>query len=87
MTPLEKVAIFLVSIGLETGQRIIALMDTSEINAVVPQIRSLTEISPEMQGIVWDEFKELGYEAQMNPVETLTVIRFLFNGSRIRYPY
>lgn len=83
MTPLEKVAIFLVSIGLEKGQRIIALMDNSEINAIVPRIRSLTEISPEMQQIVWDEFKELGYEEQMNSVETLTIIRFLFNGSKI----
>lgn len=87
MTPLEKVAIFLVSIGLEKGQRIIALMDNSEINAVVPQIRSLTEISPETQEIVWDEFKALGFEDQMNPVETLTIIRFLFNGRSIRYPY
>lgn len=83
LPPLEKVAIFLVIIGPEKGQKIIALMDNSEINSIVPRIRNLNEVSPEMQKIIWDEFKGLGYEDQMNPVETLTIIRFLFNGSKM----
>ncbi|MEN6568170.1 MAG: hypothetical protein ABFC57_17950 [Veillonellales bacterium] len=68
---------------------------TESINAVLPpsrnkphsvrvhEIRSLTAISPEMQKSVWDEFKELGYEDKMKPSETLNIIRFLFNGSKI----
>ena len=70
-------------IGLGKGQSIIALMDNGEINAVVPEIRRLTALVPETQESVWAEFKELGYEDKMNPSETLTIIRFLFNGSKI----
>ena len=83
MVPIKKVAIFLMIIGVEKGQSIIALMDNGEIKAVVPVIRSLTAISQEMQDSVWAEFKELGYEDKMKPSEMLTIIRFLFNGSKI----
>lgn len=83
MIPIKKVAIFLMSIGVEKGQSIIELMDNGEIKAVVPEIRSLTAISPEMQKSIWAEFKELGYEDKMKPSEALTIMRFLFNGSKI----
>lgn len=83
MIPIKKVAIFLMTIGVEKGQSIIELMDNGEIKAVVPEIRSLTAISPEMQKSIWAEFKELGYEDKMKPSEALTIIRFLFNGSKI----
>ncbi|MEN6411217.1 MAG: hypothetical protein ABFC84_00450 [Veillonellales bacterium] len=81
--PIKKVAIFLIILGMEKGQSIISLMDISEINAVVSEIRRLTALSPETQKSVWDEFKELGYEDTMSPSETLTIIRFLFNGTKI----
>lgn len=83
MTPLQKVAVFLMIIGAEKGQNIIALMDNSEIKAVVPEIRGLTAVSPATQGRIWAEFKELGYEDKLNPSEALTVIRFLFDGRKI----
>ena len=83
MLPIKKVAIFLVIIGVEKGQRIIALMDNGEINAVIPEIQSLTTISQEIQERIWTEFKEFGYEDNMKPSEALTIIRFLFNGSKI----
>ena len=82
MTPLKKVAIFLMIIGLEKGQSIIALMDNREIKAVVAEIQSLTVLSREIQESVWNEFKELGYEEKMKPSDVLTVIRFLYNGSK-----
>lgn len=83
MTPLKKVAIFLLIIGVEKGQSIIALMDNGEINAVVSEIRRLTVVSQEVRESIWAEFKELGYEENMNPSEALTIIRFLFNGRKI----
>lgn len=83
MKPIQKVAIFLMIIGVEKGQRIITLMDNHEINAVVPEIRSLTAISTEIQRSVMVEFEELGYEDTMKPAEALTILRFLFNGSAI----
>jgi flagellar motor switch protein FliG len=70
-------------IGVEKGQSIIALMDINEIKAIVPEIRGLTVVSPDVQENIWTEFKELGYEEQMKPSEVLTIIRFLFNGSQI----
>ena len=70
-------------IDVEKGQRIIALMDNSEINAIVPEFRRVTEIAREIQEGIWAEFKELGYEDKMNPSEVLTIMRFLFNGSKI----
>jgi len=81
--PTKKVAIFLIIIGVEKGQKIIALMDNSEINAVIPEIQSLTVISQEIQERIWAEFTELGYKDNMNPSEALTIVRFLFNGSTI----
>ncbi|MBP2639858.1 MAG: hypothetical protein H6Q66_809 [Firmicutes bacterium] len=81
--PIKKVAIFLMIIGIEKGQSVIALMDNGEIKAIIPEIRNLTAISPEIQENIWKEFTELGYEDTMNPSETLTMIRFLFNGSKI----
>ncbi|MEN6621775.1 MAG: hypothetical protein ABFD50_09530 [Smithella sp.] len=83
LLPVKKVAIFLIILGMGKGQSIISLMDISEINAVVSEIRRLTALSPEIQRSVWDEFKGLGYEDKMKPSETLTIIRFLFNGSKI----
>ena len=81
MTPPKKVAIFLMIIGLEKGQSIIALMDNREIKAVAAEIQSLTVLSQEIQESVWTEFKELGYEENMKPSDVLTVIRFLYNDS------
>ena len=72
-------------IGVEKGRSIIALMDNGEINTVIPQIQSLTVISQEIHESIWAEFKELGYEDNMKPSETLTIIRLLFNGSKIGY--
>ena len=83
MLPVKKVAIFLILIGVEKGQSIIALMDNGEINAVIPEIRSLSVLSQEIQQSIWAEFKELGYEDNMKPSDALTIIRFLFNGSKI----
>jgi flagellar motor switch protein FliG len=79
--PFKKVAIFLIMIGVEKGQNIIALMDNSEIKAVIPEIQSLTVLSQEIQESVWADFKELGYEDQMKPSEMLTIIRYLLSGS------
>ncbi|SMD07208.1 hypothetical protein [Sporomusa malonica] len=81
--PLKKVAIFLMIIGMEKGQSIIALMDNDEIKAVVSEIKSLTALSQEFEDSIWAEFKELGYNDQMKPSEVLTIMRFLFNGSKI----
>ena len=83
LTPLKKVAIFLMIVGVEKGQSIIGLMDNSEIKAVIPEIRDLTAVSRETQGRISAEFKELGYEDDMSPSEALTVIRFLFDGRKI----
>jgi flagellar motor switch protein FliG len=83
MNSLQKVAVFFFIIGFEKGRSIIPLMDSDEINNVVPEISKLTELSPEVQKCVWDEFKQLGYKDEMNPSETLSVIRLLFNGSKI----
>lgn len=83
MLPIEKVAVFLLMIGMKKGQSIIELMDNGEIKAVVSEIRRLTVISQETQESVMAEFKELGYKEQMKPSETLTILRFLFNGSKI----
>lgn len=83
MLPVEKAAIFLMIIGMEKGQRIIEVMDNGEIKAVISEIRKVKTISKETQEIVMDEFKELGYDEQMKPSDILTVMRFLFNGSKI----
>ena len=84
MKALEKVAIFLVMIGLERGRSIIGMMDSDEISAIVPKIRNLDELSQETQECVWTEFAQLGYRDTMNPSEILGIIRLLFNGSKIK---
>lgn len=81
---IKKVAIFLMIIGTEKGHNIIAMMDNDEIKAVVSEIRNLTELSPAIQERVWAEFQDLGYEDKMKPSEVLTILRFLFDGSKIR---
>lgn len=83
LVPIKKVAIFIMIIGVEKGQGIIALMDTGEIKAIVSEIRSIAAISQEIKDSVVAEFKDLGYEDSMKPSEVLTIIRFLFNGSKI----
>ena len=81
---IKKVAIFLMIIGTEKGHNIIAMMDNDEIKAVVSEIRNLTALSPAIQERVWAEFQDLGYEDKMKPSEVLTILRFLFDGSKIR---
>lgn len=83
MTPIDKVAVFLMLLGIKRGQAIIALMDNNEIKAVASAIRDLTTISQEVQERVWAEFLELGYREEMNSSEVLTKIRFLFHGTEI----
>ncbi len=83
MLSVKKVAVFLMMLGMKKGQSILALMDNSEIKAVVSEFRSLSAVSPELQKSVWAEFKELGFEENMRPSEIVTILRFLFNGSKI----
>jgi flagellar motor switch protein FliG len=80
---LQKVAIFLLVIGLAKGKSIISLMDNDEIRSVVPTINKLSEISEEVQKSVWSEFEQLGYEENMSPSDTLYIMRLLFNNSKI----
>lgn len=80
---IKKVAVFLMMIGVEKGQSIIALMDNGEIRAVVTAFRSVSSLSPKDQKSVWAEFEELGYEDKLKPSEVITIIRSLFNGSKI----
>lgn len=83
MQLLDKTAIFLLMIGAEKGQKVISLMDTGEIKAVMPAIRRISVMDQTTQKEVWQEFADLGYEPSMLPAEILTIIRFLFSGSRI----
>jgi len=83
LKPLQKVAIIFAIVGFEKGRSIIELMDSDEIKAVVPEIRKLIEISPEVQQQVWAEFTQLGYQDNMRPSEILSIIRLLFGGSKI----
>lgn len=71
-------------IGAEKGQSVIALMDNSEIKAVVAEIRNLNAVSPKIQESIRAELRELGYDDEMKPAEVLTIIRFLFDGRKIR---
>lgn len=70
-------------IGFKKASSIITLMDNDEIQKIVPKIERLGEVSSEVQEKVWKEFAELGYEDTMVSSEILTVIRMLFNGSKI----
>jgi flagellar motor switch protein FliG len=83
MNDIEKVAIFLLMIGFKKASGIIGLMDNDEIKNIVPKIDSLVEVPLEKQEQVWTQFVELGYEESMSSPEVLTVIRMLFNGSKI----
>lgn len=83
MQLLDKTAVFLLMIGAEKGQKVISLMDTGEIKAVMPAIRRISTIDQMTQKEIWQEFAVLGYEPSMLPSEILTIIRFLFSGSRI----
>ena len=83
MTAIKKAAVFLTLIGPEKGRSVIDLMDTGEIKTVVAAFQALTEISPNEQKSVQDEFAVLGYKKNMNPDEVLSVIRCLFHSSRI----
>ncbi|WP_094605206.1 hypothetical protein SPSIL_032780 [Sporomusa silvacetica DSM 10669] len=83
LNPLQKVAVFLFMIGLEKGRKIMDLMDSAEIKNIFSEFGKLAEVSPNVQERVWYEFAQLGYEAKMNPAETLYVLRQLFNGGKI----
>ena len=78
MSPIKKVAVFLMMIGMEKGRSIIEFMDNGEIKVVVSEIQKLTTVSQDMQKSVWAEFKALGYEDAVKSVEALTIIRFLW---------
>lgn len=83
MLPIEKVAVFLLIIGMEKGQRMMEVMDNSEIKAIISEIQKIKMISQDTQEKIMAEFKELGYEEQMKPSDIVTIMRFLFNGSKI----
>ena len=83
LKPLQKVAAFLLIVGLERGRSIIALMDNDEIKTIVPEFERLINLSTEIQESVRKDFENLGYEDKMKPSEALGVIRLLFNGSKI----
>ena len=83
LNPLQKVAIFLFMIGLENGRKIMDLMDSAEIKNIFSEFGKLSEVLPNVQESVWYEFAQLGYESEMNPAETLYVLRQLFDGGKI----
>ncbi|MBP2645731.1 MAG: hypothetical protein H6Q75_1171 [Firmicutes bacterium] len=83
LKPIQKVAVFILMLGFERGAAVIAQMDSREINRVVAEIGKMNEISVATQQIVLEEFKQLGYQDDMNAMQTLDIIRFLFNGSQI----
>ena len=83
LNPLQKVAVFLFMIGLEKGRKIMDLMDNTEIKKIFSEFGKLAEVSQNVQERVWYEFAQLGYTAEMNPAETLYVLRQLFNGGKI----
>lgn len=83
LAPLKKTAAFLMLLGVEKAQSIIAAMDNSEIRAVIAEIRNMKELSLEIQEGLWAEFRDLGYEETMNSAEVLAVLRCLFNGGII----
>jgi flagellar motor switch protein FliG len=80
LPPLKKAAIFLLLIGADKGQKVIALMDTGEIKAVAAEIGKLAGLSPELGRCILAEFAALGYSGDMTAFETLGIIRRLFDG-------
>ncbi len=83
MNSVQKVAAFLLIIGLEKGKKVMALMDSGEIKNIVAELNKLSELSPTIQEHVRNEFGQMGYETDMSPADTLYVLRQLFNGSKI----
>ena len=49
LSPIKKVAVFLMMIGMEKGRSIIEFMDNGEIKVVVSEIQKLTTVSQDMQ--------------------------------------
>ena len=83
MNSVQKVATFLFMIGLEKGRKTMDLMDSDEVKNILSAFSKLPELSPTIQERIWQEFVQLGYGAELSPVETLYVLRQLFNGSKI----
>lgn len=75
MNSLQKTAIFLLMIGFKKASRVMALMDNAEIKNILAILNTVSTLSPATQKTVWSEFCRLGYDEQMNPAETLFVIR------------
>jgi flagellar motor switch protein FliG len=80
---LQKTVAFLLVIGFEKGSKVMDLMDSDEVKNIIPEFGNVSGLLPNVQENVWREFVQLGYEAEMNPVETLYVLRQLFNGGKI----
>lgn len=79
----QKIAAFLVLIGLTKGKKIMNLMDSDELKNVLIEMEGLPELSPAMKDSVWHELLQLGYEETMTSVETLGVLRQFCNGGKI----
>ncbi|KYZ75123.1 hypothetical protein AXX12_13165 [Anaerosporomusa subterranea] len=83
MNSLQKTVAFLLVIGFEKGSKVMDLMDSDEVKNIIPEFGNISGLLPNVQENVWREFVQLGYKAEMNPVETLYVLRQLFNGGKI----
>ena len=83
MNPLQRTAAFLLMIGFEKARGIMALMDNDEIKSIAAEFSKVSDLSPSSQESIWSDFIQLGYEAEMNPAETLFVLRQVFNGRKI----
>lgn len=83
MNGVQKVAAFLLIIGLEKGKKVMALLDSGEIKNILAEFDKLSALSTAVQDRVCNEFRQLGYEEEMNPAQTVYVLRQLFNGSKI----
>lgn len=83
MNSLQKTAIFLLMIGFEKASRVMALMDNAEIKNILAILNTVSTLSPATQKTVWSEFCRLGYAEQLNPAETLFVIRQVFDDRKM----
>ena len=83
MNSVQKTAIFLLMIGFEKASRVMALMDNAEIKNILAILNTVSTLSPATQKTVWSEFCRLGYDEQMNPAETLFVIRQVFDDRKM----
>ena len=86
LNALQKAAAFLFLIGLEKAGKVLALMDSDEVKIILNEFGRIEQLSTDLQQTVWAEFREIGYEEQMNAVDTLYVLRQLFPGSKISPP-